>query len=221
MARLDRAPRLREVAQLGSVLGREFAYDMISALAGIEEDGVAERSRSARGRRVALPARPPAAVALPVQACADPGCGVPIAAEAHPPAISPAGGEAAGGSVSRGGEHAAGTGGTSLHRSELSGAGDRVLAQSRRGRGEQVGERRSDRPVWQRPGTGRGAIGSARAGRAGAGSANGAWSRPVRDQGSAATPTSAEPMRGPGSSVGNSGITPGSSRRSAACSSTI
>jgi predicted ATPase len=38
MARLDRAPRLREVAQLGSVLGREFAYDMISALAAIEED---------------------------------------------------------------------------------------------------------------------------------------------------------------------------------------
>jgi len=37
MARLDRAPRLREVAQLGSVLGREFAYDMISALARIEE----------------------------------------------------------------------------------------------------------------------------------------------------------------------------------------
>src|SRR5438105_2204732 len=38
MARLDRAPRLREVAQLGSVLGREFSYDMINALAGIEED---------------------------------------------------------------------------------------------------------------------------------------------------------------------------------------
>ncbi len=37
MARLDRSPRLREVAQLGSVLGREFSYDMISALAGIEE----------------------------------------------------------------------------------------------------------------------------------------------------------------------------------------
>ena len=37
MARLDRAPRLREIAQLGAVLGREFAYEMISALAGIEE----------------------------------------------------------------------------------------------------------------------------------------------------------------------------------------
>ena len=38
MARLDRVPRLREVAQLGSVLGREFSYDMITALAGIEEN---------------------------------------------------------------------------------------------------------------------------------------------------------------------------------------
>ena len=37
MARLDRVPRLREVAQLGSVLGREFAYEMISALSGIDE----------------------------------------------------------------------------------------------------------------------------------------------------------------------------------------
>jgi tetratricopeptide (TPR) repeat protein len=38
MARLDRAPRLREIVQLGAVLGREFAYDMISGLAGIEEE---------------------------------------------------------------------------------------------------------------------------------------------------------------------------------------
>ena len=38
MARLDRAPQSREVAQLGAVLGREFSYDMISAIAGIEED---------------------------------------------------------------------------------------------------------------------------------------------------------------------------------------
>src|SRR6266481_4298789 len=38
MARLDRVPQLREVAQLGAVLGREFSYDMISALAGIEEE---------------------------------------------------------------------------------------------------------------------------------------------------------------------------------------
>ena len=33
MARLDRLPQVRELAQLGSVLGREFAYEMISGLA--------------------------------------------------------------------------------------------------------------------------------------------------------------------------------------------
>ena len=37
MARLDRSPQQREVAQLGSVLGREFAYEMIRALIGVDE----------------------------------------------------------------------------------------------------------------------------------------------------------------------------------------
>jgi predicted ATPase len=32
MARLDRLPQVRELAQLGSVIGREFAYEMISGL---------------------------------------------------------------------------------------------------------------------------------------------------------------------------------------------
>ena len=37
MARLDRAPTLREVAQMGSVLGREFAYDMLKAVIALDE----------------------------------------------------------------------------------------------------------------------------------------------------------------------------------------
>lgn len=37
MARLDRLPKVREVAQLGAVLGREFAYEMLHALAEVEE----------------------------------------------------------------------------------------------------------------------------------------------------------------------------------------
>jgi len=37
MARLDRLPTVREVAQIGSVLGREFAYEMIQAIAAHEE----------------------------------------------------------------------------------------------------------------------------------------------------------------------------------------
>ncbi len=40
MARLDRSPRLREMAQLGSVLGREFPYDMISGLTGIDDSAL-------------------------------------------------------------------------------------------------------------------------------------------------------------------------------------
>ncbi|MFQ5946713.1 MAG: AAA family ATPase, partial [Anaerolineae bacterium] len=37
MARLDRLPTVREVAQLGAVLGREFAYEMLRVLAAVEE----------------------------------------------------------------------------------------------------------------------------------------------------------------------------------------
>ena len=37
MARLDRLPQVRELAQLGSVLGREFAYEMISGLSTLGE----------------------------------------------------------------------------------------------------------------------------------------------------------------------------------------
>jgi predicted ATPase len=37
MARLDRLPGVRELAQLGAVLGREFAYQMLQYLAPLEE----------------------------------------------------------------------------------------------------------------------------------------------------------------------------------------
>jgi hypothetical protein len=37
MARLDRVPAVREVAQLGAVLGREFSYELLHALTTIEE----------------------------------------------------------------------------------------------------------------------------------------------------------------------------------------
>ncbi len=37
MARLDRLPQIREVAQLGSVFGREFVYEMVAAIAPMDE----------------------------------------------------------------------------------------------------------------------------------------------------------------------------------------
>ena len=42
MARLDRLPMIREVAQLGAVLGREFPYEMLRALAGVEDSMLQE-----------------------------------------------------------------------------------------------------------------------------------------------------------------------------------
>jgi predicted ATPase len=40
MARLDRLPSIREVAQLGSILGREFAYEMLQAITTLEESAL-------------------------------------------------------------------------------------------------------------------------------------------------------------------------------------
>jgi class 3 adenylate cyclase/predicted ATPase len=45
MARLDRTPCVREVAQLGAVLGREFAYDVLHAL-GLVDDAVLDEGLS-------------------------------------------------------------------------------------------------------------------------------------------------------------------------------
>lgn len=42
MARLDRLPQVRELAQLGSVLGREFAYEMISGLSTLGDTRLQE-----------------------------------------------------------------------------------------------------------------------------------------------------------------------------------
>src|SRR5215470_11043835 len=42
-ARLDCLPMIREVAQLGAVLGWEFAYEMLRALAGVEDALLQER----------------------------------------------------------------------------------------------------------------------------------------------------------------------------------
>ena len=48
MARLDRLPTLREVAQMGAVLGRDFAYEMLRAITALEEP----RLRDVLGRLV-------------------------------------------------------------------------------------------------------------------------------------------------------------------------
>jgi class 3 adenylate cyclase/predicted ATPase len=62
MARLDRLPMVREVAQLGAVLGREFAYEMLKALAAVEESTLQERLRQLVGAELLYQrGRPPRA----------------------------------------------------------------------------------------------------------------------------------------------------------------
>jgi class 3 adenylate cyclase/predicted ATPase len=62
MARLDRLPMVREVAQLGAVLGREFAYEMLRALAAVEESTLQERLKQLVGAELLYQrGRPPRA----------------------------------------------------------------------------------------------------------------------------------------------------------------
>ncbi len=166
MARLDRAPLLREVAQLGSVLGREFAYDMISALAGIEE----EMLQSGLGQLVVdellyQRGRPPRSRYLFKHALIQDAAyqsllkrtrqqyhqraaklledRFPEVASTQPELVA-------------------------HHYTEANCPAQAIAYWHKAGvaAASTVGEPRSDRPVSPRPGTGRRAIGSARAGRA-------------------------------------------------------
>ena len=131
MARLDRLPTVREVAQLGAVLGREFSYELLHALMHDGGGHVATRSDPARGRRTPLSARPAAPRPLPLQACAHPGCRLRLPAEKHPAAVPPADCAAARSPVSRDRRRRARAPGTPLHRSRVPRAGRGLLAAGR------------------------------------------------------------------------------------------
>ena len=57
MARLDRLPRGKEVAQVGSVIGREFDQPLLEDVAPIDTAGAQSRAGRARRRRASLPPR--------------------------------------------------------------------------------------------------------------------------------------------------------------------
>jgi predicted ATPase len=115
MARLDRLPMIREVAQLGAVLGREFAYEMLSALAGVEESTLQERLAQLVDTELLYQrGRPPRAKYI-FKACPGAGRGIRLLAEEHAAAGAPAGGPAVGGPLPRHGCDRAGAGGAPLH----------------------------------------------------------------------------------------------------------
>ncbi len=216
MARLDRAPRLREVAQLGSVLGREFAYDMISALAGIEE----QMLQSGLGQLVVdellyQRGRPPRSRYLFKHALIQDAAyqsllkrtrqqyhqqvaklledRFPEVASTQPELVA-------------------------HHYTEANCPAQAIAYWLKAGAAAASRSRTSKRSTnfaeawnWSKRYRMRASGPSV--------SWNCKWrlAPPCSRPRAAATPTSAEPMRGHGSSVGNSRITPGSSRRSAAC----
>ena len=74
MARLDRlGPAAKEIAQIGAVLGREFAYELIEPVAQRPEKELQSRIGSARRCRTAVLPRHGSARLLPVQARAGAG----------------------------------------------------------------------------------------------------------------------------------------------------
>ena len=101
MARLDRLATVKAMAQLGATLGREFSYDLLQAVSPLGRGDFAPGAAAVGGGGVPVPAGAAAAGDVPLQARADPGCGLSVLAAEHPPAVPSAHCPGVGGTVSR------------------------------------------------------------------------------------------------------------------------
>ena len=86
LARLDRLAPVKEIAQIGAALGREFSHALLAAVADRPEAGAAGRARPAGRLRAGLPPRHPARGDLQLQARAGPGRRLRHPAQVSPPA---------------------------------------------------------------------------------------------------------------------------------------
>ena len=90
MARLDRLGPAREVAQIGSVIGRGFSYDLLRAVAGMDDAPLQAALEKLAEADIVLVAGPAARKRLSLQARAHPGRGLRKSAqEPAPGAASP------------------------------------------------------------------------------------------------------------------------------------
>ena len=183
MARLDRlGPSAKEIAQIGAVLGREFAYELIDLVAQRPTTKLqaALGQLSEAGLLFCRGVAPHASYLFKHALVQDAAYSTLLREPPTTVALARSGGT--GSAFSRTRRASARAAGASLYRGKLPGAGYRILAQSRRGCCANLRKRRSDRAVPQRLAAGRGAVGTSRASRSGAGSANGAWTGPGRGQ---------------------------------------
>ena len=132
MARLDRLGPAREVAQIGSVIGRGFSYGLLRDVAGMDDAPLQAALEKLADADIVLVAGPAARQRLPLQARAHSGRGLRKSAqEPAPGAASPRRRDFAR-SLRRHGGGRAGSARLSLHASRPDRRGDRMVGQGRR-----------------------------------------------------------------------------------------
>ena len=81
MARLDRFMPVKEIAQIGAAIGREFSYELIAAVAPMPQAQLDDALRAAERVRTGLPSRHAARCHLHLQARAGAGRGLRLVAQ--------------------------------------------------------------------------------------------------------------------------------------------
>ncbi len=168
MARLDRLAPVREVAQIGAAIGREFSYPLLSAVAQQPDDRLKEALDRLVGSELVFGrGELPEAVYTSSQACAGAGGGLCQPAARAPAAAPRPDRPGARRRVPGSGRDPAGTGRAPLRRRRAPRSCRRLLS-PRRGAGDGgLGQRRCDRPFDQGHRAYRFAAGIARADLAG------------------------------------------------------
>ena len=140
MARLDRLAPVKEVAQLGATLGREFSYELLRAVAPLDEATLQHALAQLVEAELLYQRGVPPAGDLHLQARADPGRGLPVAAEEHAAAAITRALPSAGRTVPRDGRRRSPSCSPPLHRGGPRRAGDRLLAAGGPARHRALGE---------------------------------------------------------------------------------
>ena len=91
MARLDRLGPAREVAQVGSVIGRDFSYALLRAVAGMDDAALQATLERLADADILLVAGPAAGLRLSLQARAHSGRGLRKSAQEPPSGLAPSG----------------------------------------------------------------------------------------------------------------------------------
>ena len=151
MARLDRLATVKEIAQLGATLGREFTYELLQAVSPADEATLQQGLRQLVDAELLYQrGLPPQARYLFKHALIQ---DAPISRCSRANASSsPADCPGVGGTVSRDHRDPAGTAGPSLHRGGPQRAGHSLLAASRAESHRALGQCGGDQPPHQRAG---------------------------------------------------------------------